>query len=546
MGKELIEIAGVYYQRIWGARGTGDRDHLGDLERSSLIWRNTGAWKVKTSDVRWAHSGESKYTGSQRTLRKNKLKHKWDSARLGVRYRDKAREEKLLQYKIKVLKRIMAKVKSRGAKASATYTEELASTSDNTMFVEGVLDDQSPFQAAAWFQRNGNDWTPQAVCIVNVQDISGHPALYPLCPEQKAQTVDSGLASLRFDSTPVYVESAIAIEGTETAMPILQGTHYYQVFQFGPNLQQAVRSHMPLVLICEQSDGCQWRSTPFDLEFTNVRLSHCVLNMITQTLEGATHSTCYLVGVGPDGRRYYTDLGRDDWVLRWNLYLEDGFEPSEVDDDDPDTNASLAGEEDDFFLSCENEFPPLGELAHLDTWLGGETWRTGAISSALYNALTDAQLLHLQFGIALTTFGMTDVALLFRGTPTATVTNEHFSFGRSLFRVVLGQPFNGGSGGIIHESHLRATVCGVACEGYREESEQTAIVNLRPLDDADIPALIHAMEINLPSDPQPPITQFALRLELTTGRWSIQASNDENLDFTFYNPALNPIPAEQG
>lgn len=547
MGKVLIEIAVDNYPRTWGAYGTGDLDHLGDLERSSLIWRNNTGWKVKTSDVRWARSTESKYTGSKRALRKNKLKQKWDSARLGVRPHDKAREEKLLQHKVKVLKRIMAKVRSRGRKASATYTEELASISDNTMFISGELDDQSSFQAAAWFEHSGNDWTPQAVCVVTIEDITGHPALYPLCPEQKARTVDCGLESLRFDSSPMYAESAIAIEGSETAMPILQGAHYYQAFQFGPNLQQAVRSQMPLVLICEQSNGCDWRSTPFDLEFANIRLSHCVLNMITQTLEGATHSTCYLVGFGLDDRRYYTDLGRDDWVLCWNLYLEEelGFEPSEVEDVDSDANASLAGEEDDYFLNCESEFPPLGELERLDAWMGGAAWRSGALSSQLYNALTDAQFLHLQFGIDLTTCVMTDVALMFRGTPTVVAANERFAFGRSLFRVVLGQPFNGGSSGIVHESHLQAMVCGIVCEGYREAGEQTAILNLRPQNDADIPALIRALDINLPSDPQPPITQFALRLELATGRWSIQASNDENLDFIFLNPTINPIPAEE-
>lgn len=548
MGKVLIQIAVDNYPHTWGAHGTGDLDHLGDLALSSLIWRSNGGWKVKSSDVRWVRSTESKYTGSLRAVRKNKLKQKWDSARLGVRPRDKAREEKLLQHKIKVFKRIMAKVKSRGWKASATFTEELASTSDNTMLIDGVLDDQSSFQAAAWFEHRGNDWTPQAVCVVTIEDITEHPALYPLCPEQKARTVDCGLESLRFDASPMYVESAIAIEGSETTVPILQGAHYYQAFQFGPNLQQAVRSHMPQVLICEQSNGCDWRSTPFDLEFAEVRLSHCVLNMVTQTLEGATHSTCYLVGFGLDDRRYYTDLGRDDWVLCWNLYPEEGlgFEPSDVEDADSDANAALAGEEDHFFLTCESEFPALGELGRLDAWMGGAAWRSGALSSQLYTALTDAQFLHLQFGIDLTTGAMTDVALMFRGTPTLDSPNEHFSYGRSLFRVVLGQPFSGGAANIVHESHLKATVCGIVCEGYREAGEQTSILNLRPLEDTAIPALIRAMQINLQSDPQPPITQFALRLELSSGRWSIQASNDENLDFIVNYPTIDPLPEEQG
>ncbi|WP_110970218.1 hypothetical protein [Pseudomonas huaxiensis] len=547
MGKVLIDIAGSHYQRIWGAHGTGNLDHLGDLERSSLIWRNNRGWTVRSSDVRWVLSGESKYTATLRAVRKKKLRHKWDSARMSGRYGDKAREEKLILRNVKVLKRLLAKVKSCGLKASATYTEELASVSDNTMFINGEFDDQSSFQAAAWFEHSGNDWTPQAVCVVTIEDITGHPALYPLCPEQKARTVDCGLESLRFDSPPMYAESAIAIEGTETTMPILQGAHYYQAFQFGPNLQRAVRNRMPLVLMCEQSDGCLWRSTPFDLEFANVRLSHCVLNMVTQTLEGATHSTCYLVGFGLDDRRYYTDLGRDDWVLCWNLYPEEGlgFEPSDVEDADSDANAALAGEEDDFFLDCDSEFPPLGELERLDAWMGGAAWRSGALSSQLYNALTDAQFLHLQFGIDLTTGVMTDVALMFRGTPTLDSPNEHFSYGRSLFRVVLGQPFSDGAANIVHESHLKATVCGIVCEGYREAGEQTSILNLRPLNDANIPALIHAMQINLQSDPQPPITQFALRLELTTGRWSIQASNDENLDFIVLNPTINPIPTEE-
>ncbi len=545
MGKELIVIVDEWYERTWDVRKTGNRRYLANLEESSWIWRNPRLWRVKSSDVHWVNSKESKYTGTLRDVRKRKLKHKWNSARLSVRLPDKAREEKLHLHKLKVLRRVLAKVKSYGLQGSATYTEELASTSDNTLFIDGVLEDQSPFQSAVWFEQSGTDWKPQATCIVDVHDISDHPALYPLGPQQKLRTLDSGMASLRFDSVPMYVESAIAMEGTETTPPILIGNHYYQAFQFGPNLQGAVRNQMPLALICERADGCRWRSTPFDLEFAQVRLSGCELLLTTYTDEEDTHSTCCLVGSGPDGRFYYTDLGRDDWVLRWNLHLQDGFEPSEVNDADSDANAALAGEEDDFFLECEYDYPPLGQLSCLDGWLGGDAWRSGERTAPLYNALNDARLLHLQFGIALTDLGMTDAIVTFRGTPLLTEANGQFSFGRSLFRIAVGQPFSEGAGNVLHESHLHATVHEIPCEGYKEPGEDSFIINLRPLEDAQIPALIRRLQINLPYDPAPAVTQFSLRLELDTGRWALHAGNDQNFDLIVQNPSINPIPAEQ-
>ena len=85
MGKVLVEIAVDNYARTWGAHGTGSRRNLGVLARSSQIWLSKDGWKVKSSEVQWVLRTESTYTSSLRAVRKNKLRQKWDSARLGVR-----------------------------------------------------------------------------------------------------------------------------------------------------------------------------------------------------------------------------------------------------------------------------------------------------------------------------------------------------------------------------------------------------------------------------------------------------------------------------
>lgn len=517
------------YPDSWGKRGSAGMSELERYLASSELWRRNARWKFKSYTTSTLHRLPLLYTGSTHANKIKRRQQLWDSKLLSVHG---SRAEETI-HSIKVRKRLLAKVSSRGRKGSCRYYRGLESRSDNTLFVKADLEDQSQLQAAIWLEQTRNGWKIQAVSRVDITVLDGHPALQPFFNDHQRLSMDHGLRGLRFPVLPQYVESTIAQVAGEDTVPTLIGNHYYLEFAFGQNLQAAVRRRMPLALICENPESGHWRSTPFDLVFAEVSLFNCVLQISTQFVEEVYHSTCYLIGLGPDNRAYYTQLGDDDGSLRWNLYLDKPlrYQPPSGFTDDASVVPDL---EDRFYLDNERGYPDLGDLADYDRWMGGDAWRTGAVTGEVYKSLKSAQLLHLQLGINLTTLRVTDTALTFRGTPTTTNTDPRFAYERSLFRVAAGQPFNPGLLRIHHESQLRMKALGYSCEGYLEVAEDGTFVNLRPTSDFFINAFAKQLGVNLPLNFTNPVDQFMLRLNVATSAWRMYATND--VDFQLDPP----------
>lgn len=524
----LYVIVQNEYGQTWGVRKTGRKDRLADLERLTLMWRKSSPWDCKVEVLERLLGDEGLYTRSPHRIRKTSLSD-WESLRIKAWRVDKSTRDGRVPPG-KVRKRLNAKVKSSGRKRTATYSQTLESVSDNTLMIEASLPDQSPVKAAAWFERNGSEWVAQAYSCTEIKESDNFPALYPF-DKGLAQTLDEGLQSLAFEA-PLHIESTVATEASNTQPPLLQGGHLYLGFSFGANLQAAVRSQVPLVLISEhveqgpQNPLNHWRSTPFGLELRDITLSDCLLQVITEVVDGEAYSATYLSAVGPDGRRYSAALGNDNCVLRWNLDLapELDFDPSEDHENDDEANRTLAGEEDEFFLDNDQDYPPLGELSDFDGWIGAQGWRTDGIEAKVYQSLADAQLLHLQFGTSLTTLGVTDVALTFRGTPTRDPASDDFVYARSLFRVAVGQPFENGRFG-NHEAHLRMRVHNIDCEGYFEPNG--SFLTLWPRDAGDIVSLIQAYEVPIADGVVPSPDEFNVRLGLDTAIMEFYISNGE-------------------
>ncbi len=544
----LRAIVDDWYDKAWGAHKSGKKGLLPELERSPLMWRSSSPWKCEAGDIHFSNTKESSYTSKLPRLDTRNLEQSWRSIRLGLFSRSIAGEEQLnplipRMNSKNVIKRIRARVKSSGLKASMVVKRELAAVADNTLFITGTLEDGAPLCAAVWFERATAAWKLQSWCGIVVRDITNHPSLHGLYEHPSALTLDNGLKSLSFGE-PMLIESSVVVMGSATTMPVLAGAHYYVGFSFGPNLQRAVRKRTPLVLIGNQMNASAWRSTPFDLSFTDLELRDCTLLIKTRQLDdGGTlvwDSRCYLQGRGLGGQRYRTELGSDNCILRWNLQLNASldYDPADVDETDSPQNAELAGAEEDFFLDSPATYPPLQKLERYDAWLGGAAWRSGDITSAIYGSLAEAQFLHLQFGIALTSLDTTDAALVFRGTPTVNRPSDDFTWHRSLFRVAVGQPFNSGQRRISHESHIRIMAGDIPCEGFFEPQEDKPILNLRPARDTDIPRFAAGLKVDIPIDTLPAVDQFTLRFNLISGRGQVIASNDG--DFQLLDPLEEP------
>nr|WP_240500656.1 hypothetical protein [Pseudomonas putida] len=406
----LRAIVDDWYDKAWGAHKSGRKGLLPELERSPLMWRSSSPWKCEPGDVHFSNTKESSYTSKLPRLDTRTLEQHWRSVRLGLSSRGFVGEEQLnplipRMNSKNVVKRVKARVKSSGMNASMVLRRELASVADNTLFIKGTLEDGSPLSAAVWFERATVAWRLQSWCGIVVKDTTNHPSLHGIYEHPNALTLDNGLNSLSFGE-PIFIESSVVVAGSATTIPVLAGAHYYVGFRFGPNLQRAVRKRTPLVLIGNQMNANAWRSTPFDLSFTDLELRNCTLLIKTHQLDdGGTlvwDSRCYLEGRGLGGQRYRTELGSDNCILRWNLQLSASldYDPADVHETDSPQNAELAGAEEDFFLDSPATYPPLQKLERYDAWLGGAAWRSGNVTSEIYGSLAEAQFLHLQFGIA--------------------------------------------------------------------------------------------------------------------------------------------------
>lgn len=515
------------YPDTWGNRKSGSMSELERFIATSMLWGRKGPWKCKDFTTSSAFGTSTRYIGL--SLHAMKIKRRqllWDSKRLS---RKSGKSDDTLNA-FRIRKKLNAKVSSRGRKGSSRYARQLESQSDNTLFVEAGLDDQSQLHAAIWFEQTLNGWQINAQSTVVIDTPENVDALKPFFGGDLARSLDDGLRGLRFASQARYVESTVASEARDDQGPTLVGNHYCLPFEFGQNLQAAVETSMPLELICENPDSGRWRSTPFALQFAELRMVHCVLQVSIRIIEEVSYSTCYLVGLGLDNRVYYTQLADDNGSLRWNLYLDEALRftaPSgyaAYSDDAP----AVADLEDAFYLNSEKAFPPLGELASFDPFMGDETWRSEAVTSSLYGALSSPQLLHLQFGISLSSHAVTDISLTFRGTPVLADSLPGFTFERSLFRVAVGQPFNPGLRRIHHESQLRMMAMDHECEGYLEVEDEAAVINMRPTNDFHIPSFAATLKVELPFSLLHPVDQFMLRYRLSDGAWQMFATNDHD------------------
>lgn len=121
---------------------------------------------------------------------------------------------------------------------------------------------------------------------------------------------------------------------------------------------------------------------------------------------------------------------------------------------------------------------------------------------------------------------MTDAVLTFRGIPTLVTGQSGLSYGRCLFRVAIGQPFNSSLRKITLESHLAMTIAGFACEGYIEPDESAPVITMRPRSDAHIGPLFEAMGGTLPDyNGERPFDQLTLRIHLASAAWEMFAAN---------------------
>ena len=534
------------YERTWGARKSGNRDRLVKIQSKSPFWSPDSSLDFTEGEVDWGSASSDVYTRATQRIRKVKLNQWWTSKRLKARFGTKEPTDEFYLRRYKVLQRRYAKVASRGPKSSVTWKQCVAAVLQNNLYVNGTTQDESTYQSNVWFSEEEGLWKPGFQCILNINNVQLHPALVPLYTNHPGKALDAGLSSLTF-SQPMYVDASVPAEATETRPPILQGSHYYVPFAFGTNLQAAVAHDIPLVLINAPDNPGRWRSTPFALNFADISLPYCVLHVATEVVEDVCHTTCYLFGADADRYQYYCELGNDNAVLRWNLWLkpELDFNPQDVHDTDSEQNRFLAGQEDDFFLDSDATYPGLEDPARFDSWLGGDAWRSGAFSSQVYASLTNPQFLHLQFGVALGSHKVTDAALVLRGTPTVNEADPALTYCRSLFRIVVGQPHDDQLRRIDHESHLRMMIGanlhnghpGIACEGYFIPDEQ-GVLNLRPAIDANIPALLEWLQITLPAYPGPRVSQLTLLLHAATGQWRVLVANDDHFEFTADGPPL--------
>jgi|GEM_PF-6696649 len=527
------------YDPAWGIRKSGSRDGLEELSRLSVLWRPNSIYKLKRWKLDSAHADESIYIGSPKRLKYAKQRLAWEKKLLALGKAESSGETVLAIKHLKARKHLHATVKSRGLKRSVKYRQALESSFDNTVFIEAEFEDESKLDVAVWFTQTQEGWRVGLESHVsNITNPENHPALLPFMAVNKDRSLDAGLRSLCLEGTARMITTTESALATESASPILVGEHHYLGFSFGPNLQKAVKSEMPLTLICEKADSGRWRSTPFNLQFAEFSLSSCVLLVNTQIIEEVSHSTCYLFGLGADNRPYYSQLGDDECTLRWHLYLDNSlrFEPPSGYGAES-ASGGLPALENDFYLSSEQAFPDLEDLASFDQLMGGNEWRCKGVTAEIYQSLNQPQLLHLQFGISLTTGGMTDVALAFRGTPTIG-TSTNFAYERSFFRIGIGQPHDSGLRNIYHESQLRMRVYDCPCEGYFEP-DSSLVINLRPINVFDIPAFAKHFNVTLPFRLFQPLDQFALRVHASSGAWQMFASDDSGFEL---NPPVESTP----